>query len=173
MRCGGEKTGSRRLAVEGEREVAERVGRMRGPVVHRLRLQRLQLVVVSVELYGFFRVVLINAQMSGFGGEAEFLCSTRALPVMTHSRIFEDDDRARCREGRATPQSGNSGDKIGQTVAVARCILQEGSFSALVRQALGKGRRRIYPDSFGTRLIDGNWYVCDCVVETSADEVIE
>ena len=25
--------------------------------------------------------VLINAQMSGFGGEAEFLCSTRALPV--------------------------------------------------------------------------------------------
>ena len=85
MRCGGEKTGSRRLAVEGEREVAERVGRMRGPVVHRLRLQRLQLVVVSVELYGFFRVVLINAQMSGFGGEAEFLCSTRALPVLTHN----------------------------------------------------------------------------------------
>jgi hypothetical protein len=25
--------------------------------------------------------VLINAQMSGFGGEAEILCSTRALPV--------------------------------------------------------------------------------------------
>src|SRR5262249_48103754 len=27
--------------------------------------------------------VLINAQMSGFGGEAEILCSTRALPVLT------------------------------------------------------------------------------------------
>src|SRR6267142_6740594 len=24
--------------------------------------------------------------------------------------------------------------------------------------------RRIYPDSIGTRLIDGNWYVCDYVV---------
>ena len=24
-----------------------------------------------------------NAQMSGLGGEAEFLCSTRALPVLT------------------------------------------------------------------------------------------
>jgi len=24
-----------------------------------------------------------NAQMSGFGGEAEILCSTRALPVLT------------------------------------------------------------------------------------------
>jgi hypothetical protein len=29
------------------------------------------------------RRVLINAQMSGFGGEAEILCSTRALPVLT------------------------------------------------------------------------------------------
>ena len=28
------------------------------------------------------------------------------------------------------PQFGNSGDKIAQTVAVARYILQEGSFSA-------------------------------------------
>jgi hypothetical protein len=27
--------------------------------------------------------VLINAQMSGFGGEAPILCSTRALPVLT------------------------------------------------------------------------------------------
>src|SRR5262249_47293218 len=27
--------------------------------------------------------VLINAQMSGFGGEAEILCSTRALLVLT------------------------------------------------------------------------------------------
>jgi hypothetical protein len=27
--------------------------------------------------------VLINAQMSGFGGEAEILWSTRALPVLT------------------------------------------------------------------------------------------
>src|SRR5262249_24958066 len=27
--------------------------------------------------------VLINAQMSAFGGEAEILCSTRALPVLT------------------------------------------------------------------------------------------
>ena len=26
---------------------------------------------------------LINAQMSGFGGEAEILCSTRALSVLT------------------------------------------------------------------------------------------
>jgi hypothetical protein len=34
------------------------------------------------------------------------------------------------------PQFGNSGDKIGQTVAVARYILQEGSFSALVRQPM-------------------------------------
>ena len=25
----------------------------------------------------------MNAQMSGFGGEAELLCSTRALPVLT------------------------------------------------------------------------------------------
>jgi hypothetical protein len=30
--------------------------------------------------------VLINAQKSGFGGEAEILCSTRALPVLTPSR---------------------------------------------------------------------------------------
>ena len=30
--------------------------------------------------------VLINAQMSGFGGEAEILCSTRALPVLTRRR---------------------------------------------------------------------------------------
>src|SRR5262249_12925560 len=46
------ETGLRRLAVEREREVAERVGRMRGPVVHRLGPQRLQLVVVfgAVEL---------------------------------------------------------------------------------------------------------------------------
>src|SRR5262245_8866742 len=28
---------------------------------------------------------LVHAQMSGFGGEAEFLCSTRALPVLTLS----------------------------------------------------------------------------------------
>ena len=43
------EAGLRRLAVEGEREVAERVGRVRGPVVHRLRPQRLQLVVASVD----------------------------------------------------------------------------------------------------------------------------
>jgi hypothetical protein len=29
--------------------------------------------------------VLINAQMSGFGDEAEILCSTRALPVLTRT----------------------------------------------------------------------------------------
>ena len=40
------EAGLRRLAVEGEREVAERVGRVQGPVVHRLGPQRLQLVVV-------------------------------------------------------------------------------------------------------------------------------
>ena len=27
--------------------------------------------------------VLINVQMSGFGDEAEILCSTRALPLLT------------------------------------------------------------------------------------------
>ena len=43
---------------------------------------------------------------------------------------FEDDDHARRCEGRAMPQFGNSGDKIGQTVAVARYIVQRGSFSA-------------------------------------------
>ena len=43
---------------------------------------------------------------------------------------FEDDDRARRCESRAMSQFGNSGDKIAQTVAVARDILQEGSFSA-------------------------------------------
>jgi hypothetical protein len=43
---------------------------------------------------------------------------------------FEDDDRARRCEGRAMPQFRNRGDKIGQTVAVARYIFQEGSFSA-------------------------------------------
>jgi hypothetical protein len=31
------------------------------------------------------RALLINAQMSGFGDEAEILCSTRALPVLTPS----------------------------------------------------------------------------------------
>jgi hypothetical protein len=36
----------RRLAVEREREVAERIGGVRGPVVQRARAQRLQLVVV-------------------------------------------------------------------------------------------------------------------------------
>jgi hypothetical protein len=46
------------------------------------------------------------------------------------TRTFEDDDRAQRCEGRAMPQFRNSGDKIGQTVAVARYILQEGSFSA-------------------------------------------
>jgi hypothetical protein len=46
------------------------------------------------------------------------------------TRTFEDDDRARRCEGRAMPQFRNSGDKIGQTVAVARYILQEGFFSA-------------------------------------------
>jgi hypothetical protein len=46
------------------------------------------------------------------------------------TRTFEDDDRARRCEGRAMPQFRNSGDKIGETVAVARYILQEGSFSA-------------------------------------------
>ena len=30
--------------------------------------------------------VLINVRMSGFGGEAEILCSTRALPVLIPSR---------------------------------------------------------------------------------------
>ena len=30
--------------------------------------------------------VLINVQMSGFGGEAEILCSIRALPVLTLKR---------------------------------------------------------------------------------------
>jgi hypothetical protein len=33
----------------------------------------------------FFISVLINAQMSGFGDEADILCSTRALPVLTLS----------------------------------------------------------------------------------------
>jgi len=28
---------------------------------------------------------IINAQMSGFGDEAEILCSTRALPVLTQA----------------------------------------------------------------------------------------
>jgi ABC-type uncharacterized transport system substrate-binding protein len=32
--------------------------------------------------------VLINAQMLGFGGEAEILCSTRALPVLTPLPVF-------------------------------------------------------------------------------------
>jgi hypothetical protein len=35
--------------------------------------------------------VLINAQMSGLGGEAETLCSTRVLPVLTlkrHARLW-------------------------------------------------------------------------------------
>jgi hypothetical protein len=31
--------------------------------------------------------VLINAQMSGFEDEAEILCSTRALPVVTRSGL--------------------------------------------------------------------------------------
>src|SRR5262245_8530162 len=33
-----------------------------------------------------YGLVLINAQMSGFGDEAEILCSTRALPVLTQLR---------------------------------------------------------------------------------------
>jgi len=40
--------------------------------------------------------------------------------LMTLPRPFEDDDRARRREGPAMTQFGNSGDKIEQTVAVAR-----------------------------------------------------
>ena len=36
-------------------------------------------------------VLLINAQMSGFAGEAEILCSTRALPVLTPSGLRSRD----------------------------------------------------------------------------------
>src|SRR5262249_51273617 len=32
--------------------------------------------------------VLFNAQMSGFGGEAEIRCSTSALPVLTRTRPY-------------------------------------------------------------------------------------
>src|SRR6516225_11189258 len=39
-------------------------------------------------------VLLINAQMSGFAGEAEILCSTRALPVLDPNRSFRPHDRA-------------------------------------------------------------------------------
>src|SRR5215475_11817916 len=40
------------------------------------------------------RRVLINAHMSGFGGEAEILCSTRALPVVTQSGLCRDRNPA-------------------------------------------------------------------------------
>ncbi len=46
------------------------------------------------------------------------------------TRTFEDHDRARHYESPAMSQFGNSGDKIAQTVAVARYILQQGFFSA-------------------------------------------
>src|SRR5262249_61992749 len=59
-------------------------------------------------------------------------------PPSAPKRTMIRPHRARCCEGRAMPQFGNSGNKIGQTVAVARYILQEGSFSVLVRQAMEK-----------------------------------
>ena len=40
---------------------------------------------IDVGLGGRLGVILLNAQMSGFGGEAEILCSTRALPVLTRT----------------------------------------------------------------------------------------
>ena len=46
--------------------------------------------------------------------------------------------RARRCEGPAMPQFGDSGDKIGQAVAVARYILQEGSFSATPGRSLDR-----------------------------------
>src|SRR5262245_38168135 len=39
--------------------------------------------------------VLINAQMSDFGDEAEILCSTRALPVLTRTRPYHHLTRCR------------------------------------------------------------------------------
>jgi hypothetical protein len=45
----------------------------------------------------------INAQMSGFGGEAEILCSTRALPVLTPSRHDTRRNPAVQRSGAPVP----------------------------------------------------------------------
>ena len=48
------EVGPRRLAVEREREIAKRIGGVRGPVMQRARPQHLELLVVvgSVELQG-------------------------------------------------------------------------------------------------------------------------
>jgi hypothetical protein len=54
----------------------------------------------------------------------------RSLGMCPPTRTFEDHDRARHYESPAMSQFGNSGDKIAQTVAVARYILQQGFFSA-------------------------------------------
>jgi hypothetical protein len=57
-------------------------------------------------------------------------CERHQFDAPDPTRTFENDDHARRCEGQAMPQFGNSGDKIGQTVAVARYIVQRGSFSA-------------------------------------------
>jgi hypothetical protein len=53
----------RRPAVEREREVAQRIGGVRGPVVHRARAQRLQLVVV----FGAIELERVDAACAFFG----------------------------------------------------------------------------------------------------------
>jgi hypothetical protein len=42
------------------------------------------------------------------------------------------------------------------------CERENWTFNAAFRSS--SRCRRVYPDSIGTRLIDGNWYVCDYVV---------
>jgi hypothetical protein len=58
----------RRPAVEREREVAERIGGVRGPVVHRARTQRLQLVVV----FGAVELERVDAARAFLGIEPAF-----------------------------------------------------------------------------------------------------
>jgi uncharacterized membrane protein YkgB len=71
----------------------------------------------------------------------------RRWAVFDPTRTFENDDRARRCEGRAMPQFGNSGDKIGQTVAVARYMYFERvSFSATVGRSSDQQQRvRLFP----------------------------
>jgi hypothetical protein len=66
----------RRLAVEREREVAERIGAVRGPVMHWARARRLQLVVVfgAVELASFDHLVGEREQFV-WNSDAERACS--------------------------------------------------------------------------------------------------
>jgi hypothetical protein len=66
IRCGDRSLSA--SPVEREREVAERIGGVRGPVVHRARPQRLQLVVVL----GAVELERVDAARAFFGIEPAF-----------------------------------------------------------------------------------------------------